>query len=106
MVNACLNHAPAADVDKDARELAPTYLHFHDPEAKYVNAGYFAVCGQKDIAVRLIKDAIAGHYCPYTDLQNDAMLASLRGTPEFAELLSGAKQCRDDFLAERSQTAH
>jgi serine/threonine protein kinase len=106
MVNACLNHAPAADVDKDARELAPTYLHFHDPEAKYVNAGYFAVCGQKDIAVRLIKDAIAGHYCPYTDMQNDAMLASLRGTPEFAELLSGAKQCRDDFLAERSQTAH
>ena len=32
-----------------------------------MNAGYFAVCGQKDIAVRLIKDAIAGHYCPYTD---------------------------------------
>jgi hypothetical protein len=76
------------------------------PRPRYVNAGYFAVCGQKDIAVRLIKDAIAGHYCPYTDLQNDAMLASLRGTPEFAELLSGAKQCRDDFLAERSQTAH
>jgi serine/threonine protein kinase/tetratricopeptide (TPR) repeat protein len=106
MIDACLNHAPAAEIDKDAREIAPTYLAFHDPEAKYVNAGYFAVCGQKDVAVRLMKDAIAGHYCPYTDLQNDAMLASLRGTPEFAELLSAAKQCRDNFVAERSQPAH
>jgi len=105
MVEDCLSHAPAADVDKEARELAPKYLGLHDPEAKYANAGYFAVCGQKDIAVRLMKDAIAGHYCPYTDLQNNAMSASLRGTPEFAELLSAAKQCRDDFVAQRSQPA-
>jgi eukaryotic-like serine/threonine-protein kinase len=106
MVNACLNHAAAADVDKDAREIAQMILDFHDPEARYLNAGYFAFCGQKDIAVRLIKGAIAGHYCAYTDLQTNAMLASLRGTPEFAELLSGAKQCRDNFVAERGQAAH
>ena len=47
MVNACLNHAPAADVDNDARELAPIISGFHDPEARYLNAGYFAFCGQK-----------------------------------------------------------
>lgn len=85
MVDACLNHAPPADVDKDVRELAPIVSDFHDPEAKYMNAEYFAACGQKDI------------------LQTNAMLASLRGTPEFAELLSAARQCRDDFVAERSQ---
>jgi TolB-like protein len=106
MVYDCLGHAPAADVDKEARELAPTFLNLHDSEAKYANAGYFAVCGQKDIAVRLMKDAIAGNYCPYIDLQNDAMVASLRRTPEFAELLSAAKQCRDDFVSKRSQPAH
>jgi serine/threonine protein kinase len=106
MIDACLNRAPAADVDKFATEFAPIILGAHDSEAKYMNAGYFAFCGQKDIAVRLIRSAITGHYCAYTDLETDAMLASLRGTPEFAELLSAAKRCRDDFLAQRSQPAH
>jgi eukaryotic-like serine/threonine-protein kinase len=106
MINACLNHAPTAELDKDARELASLIVNLHDPEARYLNAGYLAFCGQKDSAVRLIKGAIAGHYCPYNDLQTNAMLANLRGTPEFAELLSAAKQCRDNFLAERSQAAH
>ncbi|HEY4841562.1 MAG TPA: protein kinase [Terriglobales bacterium] len=106
MIDACLNRAPAADVDKIATEFAPIVLGAHDSEAKYMNAGYFAFCGQRDIAVRLIRSAITGHYCAYTDLQTDAMLASLRGTPEFAELLSAAKRCRDDFLAQRSQPAH
>jgi len=106
MVYDCLNHAPAADLDKEARELAPTVLNFHDPEARYLNAGSFAFCGQKEIAVRLMKGAIAGRYCAYDDLQNNSMLANLRGTPEFAELLSAAKQCRDNFLSERSQPAH
>ncbi len=105
MIDACLNHAPPADVDKDAAEFAPTISGAHDSEAKYVTAGYFAFCGKKDIAVRLIKSAIAGHYCAYTDLQNNGMLASLRGTPEFAELLAAAKQCRDDFISQRSQAA-
>jgi serine/threonine protein kinase/TolB-like protein len=105
MVHACLSHAPPADLDQDARELAPVISDLLDPEARYINAGYFAFCGQKDIAVRLIKGSIAGHYCAYTDLQNNAMLANLRGTPEYAELLSAAKQCRDNFLAERSQAA-
>ena len=106
MVYDCLNHAPAADLDKEARELAPTVSNFHDPEARYLNAGSFAFCGQKDIAVRLIKGAIAGHYCPYNDLQTNAMLSNLRGAPEFAELLSAAKQCRDTFLAERDRVSH
>jgi eukaryotic-like serine/threonine-protein kinase len=106
MAHDCLNHVPAADLDKEAREFAQVFLNLHDSEARYVNAGYFAFCGQKDIAVRLIKGAIAGHYCAYIDLQNNAMLANLRGMPEYAELLSAAKQCRDNFLAQRSQAAH
>jgi eukaryotic-like serine/threonine-protein kinase len=106
MVNSCLNHAPAADVEKEARELEPIYSQIRDPEAKYLNAAYFAFCGQKDMAARLMKDAIAEHYCAYADLQTNAMLASLRGTPEFAGLLSAAKQCRDSFVAARSQAAH
>jgi hypothetical protein len=39
-------------------------------------------------------------------LQNDSAWMKLRGTPEFTGLLSAAKQCRDDFLSQRSQAAH
>jgi len=36
--------------------------------------------------------------CAYTALQNDTLLAKLRGTPEFSELRLAAKQCQDKFL--------
>ena len=74
-----------------------------DPEFSYVAALDFLFCEQKDLAMRLIRNSIAGHYCPYTGLQNDSAWAKLRGTPEFSELLSAAKKCQSDFLAQRSQ---
>ena len=102
----CLNHAPSGDVDKIARELAPEILASPDAENRYMAVPTFAFCGQKDIALHMLKSAIAGHYCAYNAMQTDPLLAGLRGSPEFTQLLSAAKQCRDDFLAERSQAAH
>jgi TolB-like protein len=107
LVNACLNHAPAADLDKLSRDLAQKLSDYHDPESRYLNAVYLAFCGaEKQSGLHLMKGAITGHYCAYTDLETNAMLANVRGMPEFAELLSAAKQCHDDFLAERSQSGH
>jgi hypothetical protein len=37
-----------------------------------------------------------------TALQTDPLLVKLRGEPEYAGLLSAAKQCQSNFLAERS----
>jgi hypothetical protein len=93
-------------VDNIARELAPKILASPDPENRYMAAPTFAFCGQKDIALRLLKSAVTGHYCAYNAMQNEPLFAPLRSSPEFAQLLSAAKQCRDDFLAERSQAAH
>ena len=106
ILKSCLNHAPSGDVDNIARELAPEILASPDPENRYMAAPTFAFCGQKEIALRLLKSAVTGHYCAYNAMQNDPLFASLRSSPEFAQLLSAAKQCRDDFLAERSQAAH
>jgi len=103
MTRACLHNAPAADVDKLAKQVAPEILANPDAENRYLVASAFAVCGQKDIALRLLKSSVEGKYCAYTALQNDPTLAKLRGTPEFNELLSTAKQCQSDFLAQRSQ---
>jgi serine/threonine protein kinase/tetratricopeptide (TPR) repeat protein len=105
ILKSCLNHAPSGEVDNIARELAPEILASPDAENRYMAAPTFAFCGQKDIALRLLKSGIAGHYCAYNAMQTDPLFAPLRSSPEFAQLLSAAKQCRDDFLAERSQAA-
>jgi serine/threonine protein kinase len=105
MVRECLHNAPAAVVDKLAQQEAPEVFANPDPENRFLIASIFAFCGQKDIALRLMKSGVEGHYCGYTSLQVDPILAKLRGTPEFDELLSEAKKCQADFLAQRSQPA-
>jgi hypothetical protein len=104
MMRACLENPSSADAATLTRQRAATILAAPDPEPHYVVAGDVLFCGQKDLAVQLLKSSIAGHYCAYTGLQNDSAWAK-RGTPEFAELLSTAKKCQDNFLAERSQPA-
>jgi eukaryotic-like serine/threonine-protein kinase len=77
-----------------------------DPENRYLDATDMAYCGEKESAVRLLKSAIEGKYCAYDALQKDPLLASIRNMPEYPQLLSEAKQCRDTFLAERNQGGH
>jgi serine/threonine protein kinase/TolB-like protein len=103
---ACTENPSSPEVATFAREEEARLLAGPDPEPRYIVAGDFLFCGQKDAAVRMLKSSIAGHFCAYAGLQNDSMWAKLRGSPEFAEVLSAAKKCRDDFLAERSQAAH
>ncbi len=103
MTRECLNNAPAADVNKLAQELAPSVLSNPDPENRFLIGSYFAFCDQKEIALRMLKSSVAGNYCGYTAMQNDPMYAKLRGTPEFDEILSAAKKCQSDFLAQRFQ---
>jgi len=99
----CLENPSSADLPALARQWAAGLLADPDPEPRYIAPADLVYCGQKDVALQLLKSAIAGHFCAYSGLENDSVWTKLRGTPEFAELLSAAKKCRDDFLAERSQ---
>jgi eukaryotic-like serine/threonine-protein kinase len=103
LLGACLHHAPASEVEKIAKEQLAEMLANPDAENRYTAAPAFAFCGQNDSALRLLKSGVEGKYCAYTALQTDPLLAKLRGTPEFNELLSEAKKCQSDFLAERSK---
>ena len=98
--------APSAEVNRLARETEPEMLSNPDAENRYLSGTELAFCGQKDAAVRLLKSAIDGRYCSYQALQKDPLLASLRGTPEYEQLLTAAKKCQDDFLAERARLSH
>ena len=97
---ACLNGTSTLNATTASRGVA-AILADPDPEVHYVVAPDLLFCGQKDLALQMVKQSIAGHYCPYAGLQNDSMWAKLRGTPEFDALLADAKKCRDDFKAKR-----
>jgi serine/threonine protein kinase len=104
MMAACMDNPSSANAVNLARQWAAEILTEPDPEVSYVTAPGPLFCGQKDLTLRLLKNSVAGHYCPYTGLQNDPAWARLRGTPEFNEILAAAKKCQSDFLAQRSQS--
>ena len=106
MLEACMDDPSSANAVNLAREFAAQVLADPDPEVSYWVADDLAFCGQRDLALRLLKNSVAGHYCAYQGLQTEPLFTPLRSSPEFAQLLSAAKQCRDDFLAERSPAAH
>jgi Tfp pilus assembly protein PilF len=101
LLEACLQPRPPSDLDRIAHETESALLHEPDPEPSYFQATTMAFCGQKEIGARLLKSAIERNYCAYAALQSDPLLAKLRGTPEFSQLLSAAKECQEKFLAER-----
>jgi len=103
---AYLKHAPPAEVERIAKEAAPKMLANPDAENRFTAASGFAFSGQNDFALRLLKSGVEGNYCGYTVMQNDPMLASVRGMPEFNEILAEAKKCQADFLVHRSQAVH
>jgi hypothetical protein len=47
----------------------------------------------------MLKSAIERDYCGYSQLQSDPLLAKLRGSSEYDQLLSEAKQCQQKYLA-------
>ena len=103
-VTACLDNPSSASATKTAEETVAFVLADPDAGVHYVVAPDFLTCGRKDLTMKLLRSAVDRHYCAAAGLQNDSMLASLRGTPEFAALVSDAKQCRNDFMAKRAQS--
>ena len=103
MMSACIDNPSSENAAKLTREMAAGVLADPDPETHYVVAADVLYCGQSDLALHMIKTSIEGHYCAYEGMQNDSAWAKLRGTPEWPDLLSAAKKCQDDFMAQRER---
>lgn len=97
---------PSPEMDDFAREVESHAAANPDAENRYVSGTNMAFCGEKEIALHLLKAAVDGRYCAYTALQKDPLVASLRSEPEYPQLLAAAKQCQDNFLAERARLSH
>jgi adenylate cyclase len=101
----CLTPASPVDLGRVAREVENDITKNPDPEPSYAFGALTAYCRQNDSAFRLIKSAIDRNYCATDALQSDPLLAKLRGTPEFGQLVAAAKACQDRFRAATNQGA-
>ena len=106
LLQACLDPQSGSQLEGRAQEVETAALAAVDAEPRYVFGTLLSYCGQKDAALRLLRSAIEHNYCAYQSLQSDPLLIKLRGTPEFSELLSAAKECQGRFLRQREQNPH
>jgi eukaryotic-like serine/threonine-protein kinase len=98
LMEACTTEQRPADLTKIVRENEASVMMEADPEAWYHLGALMEYCGHKDSAVRLLRAAIQQNYCAYEALQTDPLLVKMRGTPEFVELRSLAKECQQNIL--------
>ncbi|HME31525.1 MAG TPA: hypothetical protein VKG65_02105 [Terriglobales bacterium] len=106
LLQVCLDPKQASQLDGAAQQTEAASVAEGDVEGWYIAGTMLSYCGQKDAALRLLRRAVGQNYCAYTALQTDPLLLKLRRTPEYAELLSAAKQCQNMFLAQRNQSPH
>jgi eukaryotic-like serine/threonine-protein kinase len=105
LLQACLGPQRSSQCDAAAQKVEATALAGVDVEPRYSVGALLAYCGQKDAALRSLRNAVEHNYCAYTALQTDPLLVKLRRTPEFSQLLAAAKQCQNRFLGERTQSS-
>lgn len=102
---ACTENPSSDTALRLAREVSSNMLADPDHEPSYVAASDILFCGQKKIAMKMLKRSVDGGFCAYAGLQNDSLWKPLRGTAEWNDLVAEAKACRDRFMAERDKTA-
>jgi hypothetical protein len=93
MVRACLDSAQGGEAQNLAHAAAPILLGLRDPELKYQHATVLSYCGQKDLALQLLRSSIAQNYCASEALDKDPLLEKIRGEAMFAELKAAAQRC-------------
>jgi predicted negative regulator of RcsB-dependent stress response len=106
LIQACLDPQRKSELEASAQKVQDAVLKIIDSEPRYNMGALLSYCGQKGSALRLLKSAVEHNYCACSALQSDPLLVKLRGSPEFSELLSAAKQCQDRALAQRDQSPH
>jgi eukaryotic-like serine/threonine-protein kinase len=104
LLQACLNPGQGKSVEGEAKTLENVLKIQPDPERRYIYGTLLAYCGQEEAALGALNGAVTGNYCAYVSLQRDPLLAKLRESPEYHQLLSAAKTCQDDFLSKRGQS--
>ncbi len=82
-------------LSEKARQLET--LDIVDGERRYRLAHFYALAGQPDDALRNLRGAIEGGFFNYPYISRDPLLANIRNTNEFQNLLGAAKKRHELF---------
>jgi serine/threonine protein kinase len=100
----CLEGRSLSDDDPVLRKVETTFLADRDPESKYFEAGRLAYCGNKGLALRLLRRSVEDNYLAVPAMDNDPLLAKIRNMPEFGQIRALAVE-KQKQLAERRAAA-
>jgi tetratricopeptide (TPR) repeat protein len=100
---ACTQTQRPADIDRIVREAESSAMMEPDPEAWYHVGALMAYCGQKDVALRLLKAAVQQNYCAYSALLEDPLLKDLRKDTAFNQVLTAGSACQEALKERRGQ---
>jgi serine/threonine protein kinase/TolB-like protein len=107
LIEACLDRAPATDIHRLAKRAENELLAKQNPEMKYHQGTILAACGEKEIALAFLRQAVAGNYCAHQALESDPLLAGVREDVEFHRIVQAAAECQQKFaMAPRDQSPH
>ncbi|HYU24994.1 MAG TPA: hypothetical protein VEO74_07320, partial [Thermoanaerobaculia bacterium] len=97
LLQACVAHAPVAEIDRLLAQTAERYLERRDGEVLYYLAGDAGFCGRPEKAIELLRGALQRNYCGYPAMESDPLLASVRALPAYASVRAEAAQCQERF---------
>ena len=101
-IAACLEGLSDSEIGERAREEVAGMTQVRDSEPKFMVATGLAGCRQTRLALQLLRKAVEQNYCAWPVMDNEPLFASIRGTPEFAEIRKMGIDCQKRFLAHRN----
>ena len=103
-VAAFLEDQPGSEVAQLAGDFVEHNVRvLRDPESSFLDGTLLSFCGQTDLALTLIRNAIRGGYLAYPNLQTDPLLEKIRGTTAFEDLVLEAGKRHVAFVAYRDR---
>jgi TolB-like protein len=103
LLEACLQLRPGSDLDRIAQETEKNLPTDPDPELWYYQGALLAYCGQKTAGFELLQHAIEQNYCAHSNLLYDPLLAKVRSSPGFNDLLIAATNCQKTMRESASE---
>jgi eukaryotic-like serine/threonine-protein kinase len=101
----CLERRPPSAPAQISADLRRQIFETRDSEPKYNIAATAAFCGDRESALQILRRGIEQNFCSYPSMDTDPLLASIRSTPEFAEIRKMAIACQERFVAHRNAVA-
>jgi tetratricopeptide (TPR) repeat protein len=104
-IEACYSNPHPANYQELMDKLKKDLSGMSDPEPRYSQALTFNHCLGNDFSIPLMRSAVRDGFCAYDFLERDSKAyPNLTKSPDFPALMTEAKACRDNFLANRNKT--